>query len=293
MVSGMTKHDDTKRATLLVCCPDRPGIVAALTQGIFQMGANVLDADQHTDTSCHEFFQRTLFDLSAVKLDRKQIERQIQAIADRFDMRWQLYYEHQPKRVAVFVSRYDHCLWDLLLRHRAGELPCNIDLVIANHPDLEPIARQFDVEFHVFPIDKKNKHEQEDLELALLEERQIDLIVLARYMQILSSDFIARYPSRIINIHHSFLPAFIGRQPYHQAHERGVKLIGATAHYATADLDQGPILTQEVTPTTHRDSVQELIRRGRDVERSALSRAVRYHLEDRVIVTGNRTIVFS
>src|SRR5690606_37556447 len=182
------------------------------------------------------------------------------------------------KKMAIFVSRYDHCLYDLVLRHRARELDCDIAMVISNHPDLEPIAHNFGIPYHVFPITRENKRRQEDNEAALLEQHGVDLIVLARYMQILSGDFVERFPARIINIHHSFLPAFIGGKPYHRAHQRGVKLIGATAHYATTDLDEGPIIEQDVIRASHRDSVEDLVRKGRDVERSVLSRAVRWHL---------------
>jgi formyltetrahydrofolate deformylase len=209
------------------------------------------------------------------------------------EMRWNLCRAEKVKRLAIFVSRTDHCLYDLLLRHRAGELPCEIPLIVSNHPDVKPVAEQFGIDFQVFPIDAQNRREQEKRELALLEERAIDVIALARYMQILSGKFLERYPSRVINIHHSFLPAFSGGRPYHQARERGVKLIGATAHYATVDLDEGPIIEQDVIRASHRDSVKELTRKGRDVERVVLSRAVRWHLEDRVLVYGNKTVVFS
>jgi formyltetrahydrofolate deformylase len=208
-------------------------------------------------------------------------------------MSWKLSDSTRAKRVAIFVSRYDHCLYDLLLRHRAGELACEIALVVSNHPDLEPVASQFGVPYRLFPISAETKGEQEERELALLEAERVDLVVLARYMQVLSESFVARLPNRIINIHHSFLPAFSGGRPYHQAHERGVKLIGATAHYATADLDEGPIIEQDVIRASHSDSVADLARKGRDVECAALSRAVRWHLEDRILVYGNKTVVFS
>jgi formyltetrahydrofolate deformylase len=194
--------------------------------------------------------------------------------------------------VAIFVSRHDHCLYDLLLRHRAGELHCDIPLVVSNHPDLRTIADQFGVEFHEFPLTRETKQQQEKCEMQLLAQRNIDLVVLARYMQILSADFINAYPDRIINIHHSFLPAFVGGKPYHQACERGVKLIGATAHYATSSLDEGPILEQDVVRCSHRDSVDDLVRKGRDLERTVLARAVRWHLNDRVLVYNNKTVVF-
>jgi formyltetrahydrofolate deformylase len=280
-------------ATLLVSCPDRPGLVAALAQLLYGHGANILDADQHTDPTAAMFFQRIRFDLSHLHTDRIGLERAIAEVAERFRMTWRVSYQAERKRMAIFVSRYDHCLYDLLLRHRAGELHCDIPFVVSNHPDLEPVARQFGIPYHVFAIDRRNKAEQEKAEVELLETHRIDLVVLARYMQILSGGFIERFPSRIINIHHSFLPAFQGGKPYHQARERGVKLIGATAHYATTDLDEGPIIEQDVVRTSHRDTVDDLIRKGRDLERTALGRAVRWHLEDRVLVYHNKTVVFA
>jgi len=266
--------------------------VAALAQLLFGHGANILDADQHTDAAAGMFFQRIRFDLSGLDTDRVGLERAVAELAGRFAMEWRLAYGSERKRMAIFVSRYDHCLWDLLLRHRAGELHCEIPLVVSNHADLEPVAHQFGVEFHAHPITKQSKAEQEKAELERLAAARIDLVVLARYMQVLSSDFIAHYPSRIINIHHSFLPAFQGRRPYQQARDRGVKRIGATAHYATTDLDEGPIIEQDVVRTSHRDSVSDLLRKGRDLERTTLARAVRWHLEDRVLVYHNKTVVF-
>ncbi len=264
--------------TLLVTCPDRRGIVAALAQLLYGHGANILDADQHTDPSAGQFFQRIRFDLSEMHTDRVTLEGAVGEVAGRFDMKWRLVYGGERKRMAIFVSRYDHCLYDLLLRHGAGELPCEIGLIVSNHADLEPVARQFGVEFHVFPIDRENKRAQEERELELLESREIDLVVLARYMQILTPELCDRLRGRVINIHHSFLPGFKGAKPYHQAYERGVKLIGATAHYATLDLDEGPIIEQDVIRASHRDSVRDLVRKGRDVERTVLARAVRWHL---------------
>jgi formyltetrahydrofolate deformylase len=282
----------SETATLLVSCPDRRGLVAALAQLLYGHGANILDADQHSDPGAGWFFQRIRFDWTEMHTDRVALEHAIGEVAERFRMSWQLHPAGQVKRVALFVSRTDHCLYDLLLRHRAGELACEIPLVVSNHPDLKPVAEQFGVAFHVFPITRESKREQEERELALLEEQRIDLVVLARYMQILSGAFLDRFPQKVINIHHSFLPAFVGGRPYHQAHERGVKLIGATAHYATRDLDEGPIIEQDVIRASHRDSPEDLVRKGRDVERSVLARAVRWHLDDRVLVYGNKTVVF-
>ncbi len=280
-------------ATLLVCCSDRKGIVAALAQILYGHGANILNSNQHTDPVDGQFFQRIRFDMTEMHTDRLTLESAIREVAERFGMSWSLRYASERKRMAIMVSKYDHCLYDLILRHRAGELDCDIALIVSNHPDLEPIAKQFDIPYHVFPITKETKRAQEDKEAELFEKKNVDLIVLARYMQILSAEFTTRFPARIINIHHSFLPAFIGGKPYHQAYQRGVKLIGATAHYATTDLDEGPIIEQDVIRASHRDSVGDLVRKGRDVERNVLARAVRWHLADRVLVHGNKTVVFA
>ena len=280
-------------ATLLVSCPDRRGIVASLAQVLYGHGANILDASQHTDDTAGVFFQRIRFDLSELRTDRSTLEQAVREVAQRLGMTWQLEADDRVRRMAIFVSRTDHCLYDLLLHHRAGDLACEIPLIVSNHPDLESVARQFGIEYCVFPITRDTKRAQEEREMALLDECGIDLVVLARYMQVLSGEFVERYSKRLINIHHSFLPAFSGGRPYHQAHERGVKLIGATAHYATKDLDEGPIIEQDVIRTSHRDSVRDLARKGRDLERNVLSRAVAWHLEDRVLVYGNKTVVFS
>jgi len=288
----MSPAEASSEATLLVACPDRRGLVAALAQVLHGHGANIVDADQHTDTLEGRFFQRIHFDGAEMLTDRHTLSQAIAEVAGRFDMDWRIAYHDKPKRVAIFASKTDHCVWDLVLRHRAAELRCEIPLMVSNHETLRPLAEQFGIEFFHFPITKENKRDQEELEARLLEEREIDLIVMARYMQILTGDFIDRFPWRIINIHHSFLPAFQGGRPYQQAHERGVKRIGATAHYATTDLDEGPIIEQDVIRVSHRDSVADLVRKGRDVERTVLSRAVRWHLDDRVIVTGNKTVVF-
>jgi formyltetrahydrofolate deformylase len=282
----------SETATLLVSCPDRKGIVAALAQLLYGHGANILDADQHTDQDAGQFFQRIHFDLAELHTDRVALEAGIAEVAQRFSLRYRLSYSSRTPRVAIFVSKYDHCFYDLLLRHRAGELPCELALVVSNHPDLEPIARQFGIEYRVFPMTPETREAREDAELSLLRDRGIDLVILARYMQILGSRLVDALPERIINIHHSFLPAFVGKKPYHQAHDRGVKVIGATAHYVTAQLDEGPIIHQDVAHTTHRDSVDDLVRKGRDLERMVLSVAVRAHLENRILVFDNRTVVF-
>ena len=279
-------------ATLLVFCQDRRGIVAALAQVLYGHGANILDSDQHTDPVANQFFQRIRFDLSDLRTDRQSLETAIRELAGRFAMDWRIAYQGDVKRVAILVSRYDHCLYDLLLRHRAGELCCDIPLIISNHPDLEHVAAQFDVPFQHLPVTAETKQEQEARQLGLLREKNVDLVVLARYMQVLGSEFVGHYPAKIVNIHHSFLPAFAGGRPYEKAYERGVKVIGATAHYATADLDEGPIIDQGVVDCSHRDSVDDLKRKGRDLEKVVLARAVRAHLQDRILVYGNKTVVF-
>ena len=279
-------------ATLLVSCPDRRGIVAALAQVLYGHGANILDSDQHTDTVAGLFFQRLRVDLGELMTDRVALERSVSELSERFQMQYQLLYQARRKRVAIFVSKYDHCLYDLLLRQRAGELSGDIAAVLSNHQDLGAVAAQFGVPFYVFQKTAENKLEQEQQERALLEELEVDLVVLARYMQVVSASFCAAFPQRIINIHHSFLPAFVGGKPYHQAYVRGVKLIGATAHYATAVLDEGPIIEQDVVRASHRDAVEDLVRKGRDLEKVVLARAVRSHLDDRVLVYGNKTVVF-
>jgi formyltetrahydrofolate deformylase len=286
---------------LLVSCPDRPGIVAAVAQALFEHGANILDLDHHTDATAGRFFARFRFTPapagSTAPAERNDdghgpLRAAIGELGSRFGMELRLTSEADRKRLVVFVSRFDHCLWDLLLRHAAGELPCEIPLIVSNHSRLAPVAAQFAIPFEVVPVTAATKVEAERRERALLAQVGADVIVLARYMQVLSADFIADWPNRIINIHHSFLPAFQGARPYHQAHERGAKLTGATAHYVTTDLDDGPIIDQDVIRSSHRDTVEDLVRKGRDVERTVLARAVRWHLEDRILVHGNRTVVF-
>jgi formyltetrahydrofolate deformylase len=280
-------------ATLLVCCPDRKGLVAALAQVLYGHGANILDADQHTDPVAGQFFQRIKFDMSELHTDRRSLETAVGEVAGRFSMNWRLCDRLHRYKTAIFVSKYDHCLYDLLLRQQSGELATDVPLIISNHPDLERVAEQFGIPFYHLPIDKETKAEQEAKALELLNHANVDLVVLARYMQILTDDFLNAFTGQVINIHHSFLPAFMGSKPYHRAFERGVKLIGATAHYATAELDEGPIIEQDVVRCSHRDSVQDLVRKGRDLEKVVLARAVRWHLDDRILVYDNKTVVFS
>ena len=284
--------DSSQTATLLISCPDRRGLVAALGQLLYGHGANIIDADQHTDLQAGQFFQRIHFDMSELHTDRVALEAAVADVAERFEMTFRLSYGERLKRMAILVSKYDHCLHDLLLRKRAGELRCEVPLIISNHDDLRPIAEGYGVRFVHLPVTAQSKAKQEAEVRELLDHEQIDLVVLARYMQILSADFCGHFSQRIINIHHSFLPAFVGGKPYHQAHKRGVKIIGATAHYATSDLDQGPIIEQDVTRVSHRDSVHDMLRKGRDLERMVLASAVRSHLNDRILVYGNKTVVF-
>ncbi len=279
-------------ATLLVSCPDRKGLVAALAQLLYGHGANILHADQHTDAIAGQFFQRIEFDLTELHTDRTSLNTAIGEVAERFSMSWRLADGRHRAKTAIFVSKYDHCLYDLLLRQRSGELATDIPLIISNHPDLEDVAAQFGIPFHYLPITKETKQAQEAHAVELIEAANVDLIVLARYMQILTEGFLERFPNRVINIHHSFLPAFVGSKPYQRAYERGVKLIGATAHYATADLDEGPIIEQDVVRSSHRDLVEDLVRKGRDLEKVVLARAVRWHLDDRILVYDNKTVVF-
>jgi formyltetrahydrofolate deformylase len=279
-------------ATLLVSCTDRTGLVVALSDFVFKHGGNILDADQHAGEGGGLFFMRLVWDLDGFALDRPGIAAGIGELARRFDLSWELTFSDQRPRVAVFATKAAHCLYDLLLSQQLGELGGEIVRVVSNHDVLKTVCEHFDVPFTHVPVARGGKVEAEARQQALLEEAQVDLVVLARYMQILSEDFVLRWPGRIINIHHSFLPAFVGAKPYHQAKERGVKIIGATAHYVTAELDQGPIIEQDVCRVSHRDEIADLERKGRDLERQVLTRAVRLHLQRRVLVHGNRTIVF-
>ncbi len=279
-------------ATLLLSCPDQKGLVASTAEWVFRNNGNIVHADQHTDASEGVFFQRIEFELEGFDLGRDQILPGLAPLAERFGMRCDVRFSDDRPRVAVLVSKQAHCMYDLLARWRMGELSAEIPLVISNHPDQGDVAAHFDVAFAHLPVTPETRMEQESAMLSLLAEHDIDLVVLARYMQILSPGFVAKYPSRIINIHHSFLPAFAGGRPYHQAHDRGVKLIGVTAHYATAELDEGPIIEQDVVRVSHRDSVVDLVRKGRDLEMIVLARAVRAHLAHRVLVYGRKTVVF-
>lgn len=278
-------------ATLLISCPDQRGLVAKFANFIYAYGGNIVHADQHTDFAAGLFLTRLEWQLDGFGLSRELIGPAFNAIAQPLQATWQLHFSDTVRRIAIWVSRQEHCLLDLIWRQRAGDLPAEINLIISNHPDLREIAEQFGIDYHHIPITKENKLEQEAKQLELLRHYNIDLVVLAKYMQILSPSFIEQFPNAI-NIHHSFLPAFVGANPYQQAYKRGVKIIGATAHYVTANLDQGPIIEQEVVRVSHRDEVADLIRKGKDLERVVLSRAVRSHLQNRVLVYGDRTVVF-
>ncbi|HEX7289583.1 MAG TPA: formyltetrahydrofolate deformylase [Conexibacter sp.] len=280
-------------ARLLISCPDRPGIVAAVSRFLFEHGANILDADQHsTDPAGGAFFMRLVFHADGLDLGRAELERAFAAqVAAPFAMEWSIAYAADRKRVAILVSREDHCLLDLLWRWRSGELDADVGLVLSNHRDAEDDAARFGVPFAHVPVTPETKPQAEAAMLERLAGR-FELIVLARYMQILSGDFLAAVGAPVVNIHHSFLPAFAGADPYRRASERGVKIIGATAHYVTEELDGGPIIEQDVVRVSHRDDVAQLVRLGRDVERTVLARAVQRHLEDRVLVHENRTVVF-
>lgn len=284
----MTKNT----ATLLITCPDRKGLVAAIADFLYSHDANILHADQHQDAENNLFLMRIEWDLNGFKIPVEAFSAHFAPVASRFDMTWQLKVSGKKPRVAIMVSQYDHCLVDLLHRHQSGELHCEIPLIISNHRHTEKLAAFYGIPFHFIEVSKENKPEAEAKQFALFDAHDIDLIVLARYMQILSPDFVQRYPQRIINIHHSFLPAFVGARPYHRAFERGVKLIGATSHYVTEVLDEGPIIEQDITRISHREQVEDLIQKGRDLERVVLSRAVRWHIESRILVYANKTVVF-
>jgi len=292
----------TNTAVLLIDCPDQKGLVARVSNLLYQLGANILHADQHQDHALGLFFMRVQWALGpapnssspepgpAFDLDAFQAE--FIPLATSLNMHWQLFTTTHRPRVALFCSQYLHCMVDLLDRWHSGELPCDIPLIISNHRDVAPLAQFYNVPFHFVPVSAATRTQAEATQLALLKQHQVDLVVLARYMQILTPEFVAHYPAAIINVHHSFLPAFVGARPYHAAHARGVKLIGATSPYVTAVLDDGPIIEQDVARVSHRDQVEDLVARGRDLERVVLSRAVRWHLERRILCYGNKTVVF-
>jgi formyltetrahydrofolate deformylase len=278
---------------LLVSCPDRKGVVAAIADFIFRHNGNILCNDEHGDEESNLFLTRVEFDTADFAFDLAQFSERFAPIARDFRMDWRLAHSNDRPRIAIFVSKYDHCLQDLLYRYQSGELPCEIPLIVSNHPDNQRIADFYRVPYYVIPVTKENKVEAEERQIELLREHKCSLVVLARYMQVLSGEFIAAVGSEnLINIHHSFLPAFVGSKPYHRAFQRGVKLIGATAHYVTQVLDDGPIIDQDVVRIHHRDTVEDLVQKGRDIEKIVLSRAVRWHVENRILLYGNKTVVF-
>ncbi|MCD8285391.1 MAG: formyltetrahydrofolate deformylase [Prevotellaceae bacterium] len=281
-------------AKLLLHCPDQPGILAQVTNFITVNKGNIVYLDQHVDHSDNIFFMRIEWDLQGFLIPREKIGDYFETLyGQKYQMEFRLYFSDLKPRMAIFVSKMSHCLYDMLARYTAGEWDVDIPLVLSNHPDLRPAAERFGIPFHEFPITKENKESQEEAELKLLRDNGVTFIVLARYMQIVSDKLIEAYPNHIINIHHSFLPAFVGAKPYHAAFQRGVKIIGATSHYVTADLDAGPIIEQDVVRITHKDTVQDLIQKGKDLEKIVLSRAVQKHIDRKVLVYKNKTVIFS
>ncbi|MDA2920103.1 formyltetrahydrofolate deformylase [Desulfobacterota bacterium AH_259_B03_O07] len=285
--------DKSQSVVLLIDCPDRKGLVASVTEFIFKNNGNIITLDQHIDAQKKVFFMRVEWDLEKFSIPREKIGEYLQAlVAEKFKMKWRMYFSDETPRMAIFVSKLPHCLFDVLSRFQSGEWNVEVPVIISNHTDMEPVSKSFGIDYHVFQINKDNKKKQEIEQIKLLKKYDIDFIVLARYMQILTEDFVSNYENRIINIHHSFLPAFPGAKPYHSAYERGVKIIGATSHYVTAELDAGPIIEQDVVRVSHKDDVENMVRRGRDLEKVVLSRAITYHLEHKILIHENRTLVF-
>lgn len=286
------KHNDT--AVLRMHCPDQPGIIAVITEFITSNRGNILYLDQYVDRAAGIFYMRVEWDIADFLIPKEKLKDYFDTLyATRYQLTYRLSFTSHRQRMAIFVSKMSHCLYDLLSRYIAGEWDVEIPVIISNHPDLAIVGKQFDIPFEVVPVTRDNKAEMEQREFEILDRYGVDFIVLARYMQVLSEDFINRYPNHIINIHHSFLPAFIGAKPYHQAFERGVKLIGATSHYVTTDLDAGPIIEQETVRITHKDTVEDLVKKGRDLEKIVLSRAVEKHIQRKILTYGNKTVVFS
>ncbi len=293
-MTAIPSSTDPSSAILLIHCPDSKGIVATVSEFIYKNNGNITFLDQHVDALRKVFFMRIEWELERFIIPDDKIGEYFDTlIAKKYDMQWQLHFSHEVPRMALFVSKLPHCLYDILSRWKSREIEVEIPLIISNHADLEPVARQFGIDFHLFVINSQNKREQEQAQLQLLAEHRIELIVLARYMQILSDEFIRQYKNRIINIHHSFLPAFPGAKPYHSAFERGVKVVGATSHYVTTELDAGPIIAQDIIRVSHADTVEDLVRKGRDLEKVILSRSIWHHLQRQILVYQNRTVVFT
>lgn len=282
-----------KSATLLVSCPDQKGIVAALSNFLLTHNANILHANQYIDTENNLFLMRLEWDVADFGLCESEFLNNFESIAKKYEMTWRLKSNQIKIKLAIMVSQYDHCLADLLHRHKNGELNCEISVVISNHKTAEKLVNFHGIPFHYIEVNKTNKKDAEERQISLLDEFDVDLIILARYMQILSPYFVTKYPEKIINIHHSFLPAFVGAKPYHRAYERGVKLIGATSHYVTEELDGGSIIEQDISRISHRDQVVDLVKKGKDLERVVLSRAVSWHIENRILLYGNKTVIFN
>lgn len=294
MESIKSIHIEKNTAILLIHCPDQQGILAAVTEFLNRNKGNIIYLDQHVDRQEKLFYMRVEWELDVFAIPREKIAEYFETlVAGRFQITFWLHFSDNPPRMAVFVSKLSHCLFDILARYTAGEWDVEIPLIISNHEKLAPVANRFGIDFEYLPITKENKAEQEQKELQLLKDYDIDFVVLARYMQVLSDDFVKHYPNKIINIHHSFLPAFAGAKPYHAAHARGVKIIGATSHYVTPELDAGPIIAQDVARISHIDTVSSLMRKGRDLEKIILSEAVYKHLERKILVYNNRTVVFN
>jgi len=283
---------DDGNAILLLSCPDKKGLVARISNFIFQNNGNIVHADQYTSKRGKFFFMRIEWELNGFALSREEIPVMFVPLAQQYEMKWDLHFTDYVPKMVIFVSRHLHCLHDLILRRHMGELGAQIEAVISNHTDARDLVEQFGIKFFHFPITDKNKDEQESKQLALLRELKIDLVVLARYMQVLTARFIGNYVNKIINIHHSFLPAFAGGNPYQQAYDRGVKIIGATGHYATENLDEGPIIAQDVIKISHRDTIADIQTKSKDLERIVLARALRLHLENKILVYGTKTVVF-
>lgn len=279
-------------AILLISCPDHRGIVARVSTFLFENNGNVIDSNQHIDEQTNTFFMRIEWSLNDFVIEKDRIADAFAPIADQFDMSWELSFTDEPQRMAIFVSKHLHCLYDLLYRYRDGKLRCEIPLIISNHADARQISEECGIQYYEFPITQENKEEQERKEIDLLLDHQIDFVVLARYHQILSPNFVRIFSSRIINIHHSFLPAFVGKSPYAQAYQKGVKIIGGTSHYVTEQLDQGPIIEQDTIRVSHRDDLDDLIQKGEDLEKVVFSRAIRWHLERKILCYNNKTVVF-
>ena len=289
----MSTQEQNRSAILLIHCPDRKGLVSAITEFIFKNDGNILYLDQHVDAEQNIFFMRVELDLANFSIHSEKIGEYFDTlIGEKFEMQWRLYFSDYTPRMAIFVSKMSHCLHDILSRSQSGEWNVEVPLIISNHTDLEPIAKTFGIDHHTISVTKENKKNAEEKQLEFLKKYKIDFIVLARYMQILSDEFVSHYPNKIINIHHSFLPAFPGAKPYHSAYERGVKIIGATSHYVTADLDAGPIIEQSVVRVSHKDNIEDLVRKGRDLEKVVLSQAIWHHLKRHILVYGNRTLIF-